>query len=310
MTFSKSIRRMKYKEWIVMNAESQITNIKKTAIKYDYAPVSEDILFSHRTTNYNVTFPYHRHDGYEVYLFLSGNVHSYIEQECYPLKRGDLVTFHPKEMHRVVCLSEQPYERISINVKVPLVKKLSTSITDLRACFENRSLGKNNVTHLTNQEINSFILLSHKLRDALQAPAYGSDVLCNIYLSELLLLVNQAFQKTPVYTKNIMPTIIAETMSYIDEHLCEEISLDKLSSEFYTNGTYISRQFKKHTGLTLRDYILDKRISLARMQLASGKSVTEACYLSGFSDYANFIRSFKKQIGVTPGKYYSSTACK
>jgi AraC-like DNA-binding protein/mannose-6-phosphate isomerase-like protein (cupin superfamily) len=290
--------------------ESLIDTPKKSTIKYDYAPVSEDILFSHRTTTHNVTFPYHRHDGYEVYLFLSGNVHSYIEQECYPLKRGDLLTFHPQEMHRVVCLDEQPYERISINIQIPYVKKLSTSKTDLQACFEKRPLGKNNITHLSNQEINTFILLSHNLGDALQSSVYGSDVLCISYLSQLLLLVNQAFQKEPISAKNIMPSIIAETMSYIDEHLNEYISLEKLSSEFYTNGTYISRQFKKHTGLTLRAYLLDKRISLAKSYLASGKSVTEACYLSGFSDYANFIRSFKKQTGITPGKYYSSTACK
>ncbi len=272
-------------------------------VDYNYVPVNEDILCSHKSTTISATFPYHKHDGYEVYLFLSGNIHCYTEQACYPLKRGDLVTFHPAEMHRVISLDEQLYERISINIKIPYAKKLSTSHTDLCACFESRPMGKNNITRLTNQEINTFILLSHQLGDALKSTTYGYDVLCNSYLAQLLLMVNQAFQKSPVHAKNIMPQIIIDTMSFIEEHLTEEITLDKLSSTFYANGTYISRQFKKHTGLTLRTYILDKRISLAKTLLASGKSVTEACYLSGFSDYANFIRSFKKQVGVSPGKY-------
>ena len=282
------------------------TNHTNTDMKYNYMPVKEDILLSHRTTTTrNATFPYHKHDGYEIYLFLSGNIHSYIEQECYPLKRGDLVTFHPMEMHRVICLDEQPYERISINVKIPYVDKLSTSRTDLHCCFENRPLGKNNVANLSSQEISNFILLSHNLGNSLSSSTYGSDVLCNVYLSQLLLLVNQAFQNTIAQTRNIMPSMVSDTMHYIEAHLTEEITLKCLSAEFYTNGTYISRQFKKHTGLTLRDYILNKRISLAKLHLASGKSVTEACYLSGFTDYANFIRSFKKHTGITPGKYRS-----
>ncbi|MBQ3028199.1 MAG: AraC family transcriptional regulator, partial [Lachnospiraceae bacterium] len=41
----------------------------------------------------------------------------------------------------------------------------------------------------------------------------------------------------------------------------------------------------------------------AKALLQEGASVTEACYRSGFNDYANFIRSFKKVTGVSPGKY-------
>ncbi|MDF2484463.1 MAG: AraC family transcriptional regulator [Herbinix sp.] len=280
---------------------------EKTLPKFNYAPVVEDILYEHKITNTrNFTYPYHRHDGYEIYLFLGGKVHCYIEQACYPLQRGDLITFHPEEMHRVVCLDDLTYERISINIKPLCVHNLSMPSTNLSSCFEHRPLGKNNITRLTNQEVNHFILLSHHLGDALCTSGYGSDVMSNVALAQLLLLVNLAYQKHSVQVKDIMPELISQTMSYIDEHLLGDITLKKLSNEFFTSGTYISRQFKKHTGLTLRSYILDKRISLAKTQLASGKSVTEACYLSGFSDYANFIRSFTKLTGISPGRFLRS----
>ena len=41
--------------------------------------------------------------------------------------------------------------------------------------------------------------------------------------------------------------------------------------------------------------------------LLHGVSVTDACYLSGINDYANFIRSFKQAIAVSPGKYRKET---
>lgn len=92
-------------------------------------------------------------------------------------------------------------------------------------------------------------------------------------------------------------------MDYIDEHITQDITLGKLAEAFYMNSTSISRQFKKHTGLTLRSYILSRRIELAKFLLSDGMSITDACFQSGFGDYANFIRSFTKMVGISPGKY-------
>ena len=66
---------------------------------------------------------------------------------------------------------------------------------------------------------------------------------------------------------------------------------------------YMSAQFKRHTGFTIRDYFLNLKVSKACELLRNGADVKEACYRSGFRDYANFIRSFKKLTGSTPGKY-------
>ncbi|WP_313960282.1 helix-turn-helix domain-containing protein [Paenibacillus xylanexedens] len=60
---------------------------------------------------------------------------------------------------------------------------------------------------------------------------------------------------------------------------------------------------QKTTGLTIRNYILNRRIELAQICLSEGMSITEACYRSGFGDYANFIRSFTKIVGTSPGKF-------
>ncbi|WP_244169688.1 MULTISPECIES: AraC family transcriptional regulator [Paenibacillus] len=53
-------------------------------------------------------------------------------------------------------------------------------------------------------------------------------------------------------------------------------------------------------------HVLDRRIALAKSCLSGGLSITEACYQSGFSDYANFIRSFTKTVGISPGRFAKS----
>lgn len=64
--------------------------------------------------------------------------------------------------------------------------------------------------------------------------------------------------------------------------------------------------FKKYTGLTLREYIADLKIEEAKKLLLSGENVSDACCKSGFSDYSNFIRTFTKATGLSPGKYAKS----
>ena len=56
-------------------------------------------------------------------------------------------------------------------------------------------------------------------------------------------------------------------------------------------------------GTTIIKYLTSKRISEAKKLLNSGKSISEAAEESGFNDYANFMRTFKKIVGVPPKKY-------
>jgi AraC-like DNA-binding protein len=61
--------------------------------------------------------------------------------------------------------------------------------------------------------------------------------------------------------------------------------------------------FKNQLSTTANKYLTGKRISHAKKLLSEGKSVTDTAIESGFSDYANFIRTFKKAVGIPPGKY-------
>ncbi|QSF47462.1 AraC family transcriptional regulator [Paenibacillus tianjinensis] len=275
-------------------------------LRYDF--IHKDFLYLHRTTTYNMGTFYHRHEAYELYLFLRGNVNFYIENSCYRLQPGDLIVISPEEMHRSFSLDEAEYERITINLQKSYLHRLSTPATHLSACFHYRPVGKGNIVHLTEDQLEQFLQLTRFLEQALSSDAYGTDIQANCCIAQLLVLTNTVFQQASFIPADIMPALVRQTMDYIEGHLAEDITLEQLSGLFHLNSTYISRQFKKHTGLTLRSYILDRRIALAKSLLGEGQSITEACYQSGFSDYANFIRSFTKITGISPGRYAKKNA--
>ena len=60
--------------------------------------------------------------------------------------------------------------------------------------------------------------------------------------------------------------------------------------------------FKSTTGFSVGGYITNYRIRQACALLRKGASVQEAGEQVGFGNNANFIRTFKRIIGITPGK--------
>ena len=60
------------------------------------------------------------------------------------------------------------------------------------------------------------------------------------------------------------------------------------------------RLFRKETGTTIYAYLTQRRLMLAREQMAAGMSATDACYSSGFHSYSSFTRAYGKYFGTTP----------
>ncbi|CAM3240084.1 AraC family transcriptional regulator [Paenibacillus lupini] len=272
---------------------------------YLYDPLPEDLLTLHKSGR-NFSSVFHRHDGYEIYLFLHGNVNFYFEQFCYKLKKGDLIFIRPDEFHRAVCLDSSLYERIVINIKQSYIERLSTPQSDLHRCFEGTLNMRTHIISLNEPTMSELTRLVHKLQEVVDSKKYGDDLLVDVYLSQILIMINIAFQSEKAEGPlNIMPKLLVDITQLIEAHLSDTVTLQLLSAKLFLNGTYISRKFKEYTGLTLQQYLVDKRIALAKQHLTEGKSVTETCYLSGFKNYSNFIRTFTKQTGISPGRYRS-----
>lgn len=270
----------------------------------------KEVEFSHKiSTCYSTGYtpPYHSHDEYEVYLLVEGNATLYVEDQCYIPSYGDLIIIYPGAFHRNTVIDAPLYERICINVPLIVAKHLSSGQTNLCECLNNISNEHSKSIRLSSYNVKKFIHLTDRVINNLYSTEYGDDLMSMMYYTKLLIFINDLFKHSEVRKHdNIMPTLVINTMKYIEENITGELTLEKLSMATNYSPNYLRVQFKHHTGISLREYILDKRIELAKKLLTAGKSVSDTCNMSGFNDYANFIRSFKKKTGCSPGHYIKS----
>ncbi len=106
-------------------------------------------------------------------------------------------------------------------------------------------------------------------------------------------------QKKTVHSKQII-----QCMDYIGQHLHEKISIEELAAHVKLNETYLSKLFRKETGLSISEYIRDKKIEEAKGLLRySEKTSIEIATDLGFSSHSYFISVFKKVTGATPKEY-------
>ncbi len=97
---------------------------------------------------------------------------------------------------------------------------------------------------------------------------------------------------------------IAMAKAYIRTHIREEILVPSIAREVHLNQCYLTRIFKKKTGKSLNQYILDLKMEIAKEELRnSGKNMGEIATGLGYLNYASFSRAFTNKAGMSPLEY-------
>ena len=95
-----------------------------------------------------------------------------------------------------------------------------------------------------------------------------------------------------------------DVANYVRHHLSETISVEKMAEVFFLSRPYLSAKFKKETGQTLTDFILNEKTEEAKRLIRyTDKSLPAISAYLGFSSQSHFIRVFRKYAGITPGEY-------
>ena len=98
-----------------------------------------------------------------------------------------------------------------------------------------------------------------------------------------------------------------KAITYINEHFAEDISVSDLAEKVGLSHYYFIRAFKRETGFTPHEYVLNTRIAAAQYLLKnSNLKVKDICYQTGFSDESIFCSAFKNRLGMTPTQYRTS----
>ena len=90
---------------------------------------------------------------------------------------------------------------------------------------------------------------------------------------------------------------------FIEQHLDEPVTLDRLGKEFHQSPFHLQRRFKAVLGITPREYADSCRLRLLKRNLQAGDSVTRAMYDAGYGSSSRLYERTASQLGMTPDKY-------
>ena len=237
-----------------------------------------------------VTYPQHWHNYFEIEIVVSGSGIHYFNGTAYPIQKGDAYLLTPVDFHEIQASSAMELMNVSFD-EVWLSENMRTML--YTADFaKRRRLDEDTYTRL--------VMAVELLRREC-----ASDSLCVSQLLDYLLshFVVQDTKPNRSTTNEEQLTGIQKAVAYIELHFREKITLKHLASICGYNPTYFSQLFRKVTGETYIERLTALRIRYAKELLASGVSVADACFESGFGSLSNFLTTFKTSCGMPPREY-------
>lgn len=258
----------------------------------NYTFIAEE-KYAEKSSNDN--FFLHSHDEYEIYMFLEGNSNCIIEGRVYPLSPGDMLIIRKNEMHRVYHNKKTHYKRFILMVSPQFFKNYG--------CEQYEKVFLDN-TFEKSSKINAEIVKSSGLLAAVNRYKKYTDNCHNQaspiaagIVTEIVYLINKISSfEPPSEGSNLIKNVIL----YINSNIKKELSLTRLSEEFFVSKYHLCHSFKKSTGLTIKEYINQKRLNLALEFIKEGKNLTDAASQAGFKDYSAFYRLFVKTNHISP----------
>lgn len=244
----------------------------------------------------------HTHDYYEFYFFLEGNVQMQIGEEIFPVRFGDIMLIPPHLPHRPIIKSQNaPYRRFVFWISQKYCEHLIQSSPDYAYIMQFVGTQKRYIFHTDQIAFNAVQSKILRLLEEMRSEKFGRDAQISVCINDLLLCLNRlAYEQNTPVKKNHEHLLYQQLTEYIEDHLDEDLSLEKLAKKFYVSKYYIAHVFKDNIGMSIHQYITKKRLTLCKEAISGKMSITEAYHMFGFGDYSSFYRAFKKEYGISP----------
>jgi AraC-like DNA-binding protein len=248
-------------------------------------------------------FEFHYHDFNKIIILLAGTVTYFIEGKAYYLKPWDILLVNHHDIHKPIIDPTEEYERIILWIDHDFIASQNDDSSDITTCFRLADERSVNLIRLDLEFQNRLKMIIKELEVSLQSEEFGSTLMSHALFIQFMVYINRIFlgdlylkiDDSLKYDKQI-----ETVLNYINDHISEELSIESLSEMFFISKYYLMHKFKKETGFTLHNYILQKRLMLSYKLIQEGVPVMKAAEQSGFKDYSSYLRAFKKLFHKAP----------
>lgn len=242
-----------------------------------------------------ITMHYH-YNYFELSIITDGEGTVITNNQKIEVKKNDIYVSFPYDKHEMISSLDEPmkYDNVAFMwEETPYHQQLKNILRDFYAA---------DLRIIHDQKINSFVSLL--LNEFNTKQDFYEDNLKNIILTIIVYTIRN-FQKKetplPDVAKPDAERLCARIMNFIDANIYEMESLDDIKKVTNYNPCYISSLFKKTTGTTIREYVLNKKMEIAYFLLKEGKfKICEIAEKLHYSDGNALSKAYKQKYGVSP----------
>ncbi|GAA3411216.1 response regulator [Paenibacillus hodogayensis] len=149
-------------------------------------------------------------------------------------------------------------------------------------------------------------LQAHRIFDDNKEAALRATRSVDDLFKWMQVLVSQSIRHAREAEKTL--NVVEKVKIYIQANLTNpDLTRDEIAAHVYLNPDYLTRMFKKETGMAISDYVAKERMDLAKELLRkTNKSINTIAGAIGYSNFSNFARMFKKWTGLAPNEFRQS----
>lgn len=254
----------------------------------------------------------HSHDCFELAYIVEGSTTHTLDGKTQTVHEGAYYIIDHGTLHNYTNA-----ENIQIVNCLFLAEIIDATLTNccsfdelMRVCmirYYKQYLGLTPVNRIFYDEDGTILKLLREMGTEYDKRKIGYQEVFRGKLLEILILtmrkVVEQYGDVPI-EKITDSAIIREAVHYFEANYQDKALLSNFCDKYHYNLQYMSRRFKKETGLTALEYIQKIRIKKScALLVGSSLTIREIAHQTGYDDIKFFNRIFRKMVGMTPSEY-------
>lgn len=275
-------------------------------VKYEIVKPDEGscfrTLYLDRPTS-ELEWEYHYHPEIELVSVISGNGTRHVGYHKSNFDNGDLVLIGSNVPHSGFGLnSTDPHREIVIQIKEDVLSNTVREITELKKIETLLEKAKYGIlfNNKTKKDSTKKILQLLEL-EGHQKFLHLMEIFCELADAKEIELLNDEIMPHSIITKHKKRLELVFT--FVEKNYQREIDINEVANIANLSLPAFCNFFKKTTKMTFTEFVNKYRINKACLLISQYKSISEACYESGFNNVTYFNRIFRQFTNKTPTEF-------
>lgn len=238
----------------------------------------------------------HMHPFTEIFYVVKGKGSFIVEDGKINVFEDDLVIVNSNVSHTESSYKSSPLEYIVLGFE-----GMSLILDDGNGQDHHQGFSRYNYK---NHRTDVLFFMELILKELKNKEKYFETICQNLLQILIMNIIRNTHTKKVIAPDEDVNTECSYIKKYIDNYYASDITLDHLSSLVFINKYSLIRDFKKYIGLSPIEYLIQKRLEIAKSLLeTTDYSMRQIAEIIGFTSQSYFNQLFKIRIGQTPGEY-------